>query len=317
MRLSLRRTRLVPSVLLAALTVVGCRAGDLARNGARNAFGRGGERAADLVGAFVQNEADLRDQMGISFSPEQEYYLGRGVAAQAIARYGLDPDETRQRYVRLIGAGLVEAAPRVRATFGGYHFAVLNSPEANGVSGPGGFVLVTRGAVERARNEDELAGVLAHEIAHVSLKHGEAVIRASAQWQTGYTNAFRIGAAAAGFSAREQNKLTGLFRDSVKGLADALANQGYGSAAEEKADREGAAILYEAGYDAGAITAYLKAMPDRPQTNWSAHPDSASRVAALAPFVATYGGAFDGGVGAATRAARFRATLAPKAVAGR
>ncbi|MBL9086935.1 MAG: M48 family metalloprotease, partial [Planctomycetia bacterium] len=295
----------------------GCRAGDVARNGARNVFGRGGERAADLVGAFVQNEADLRDQMGIQFSPEQEYYLGRGVAAQAIARYGLDPDEARQRYVRLIGAALVEAAPRVRATYGGYHFAVLNSAEANGLSGPGGFVFVTRGAVERARNEDELAGVLAHEIAHVSLKHGEAVIRASAQWQTGYTNAFRIGAAAAGFSAREQNKLTGLFRDSVKGLADALANQGYGSAAEEKADREGAAILYEAGYDAGAITAYLKALPDRPQTNWSAHPDSASRVAALAPFVATYGGPFDGGVGAAVRAARFQTMLAPKSVAGR
>jgi len=304
-------------VLLAGVASVGCRAGDLARNGARNAFGRGGERAADLVGAFVQNEADLRDQMGIAFSPEQEYYLGRGVAAQGIARYRLDPDETRQRYVRLVGAALVEASPRVRATFGGYHFAVLDSPEANGLSGPGGFVLVTRGAVERARTEDELAGVLAHEIAHVSLKHGEAVIRASAQWQTGYTQAFRIGAAAAGFSAREQNKLTGLFRDSVKGLADALANQGYGSEAETKADREGAAILYEAGYDAGAITAYLQAMPERPQTNWSAHPDSASRVAALSPFVATYGGAFDGGVGASTRAARFRRTLSAATVSAR
>lgn len=306
----MRRSHLLAFALLTGVTFVGCRAGDVARNGARNAFGRGGERAADLVGAFVQNESDLRDQMGIHFSPEQEYYLGRGVAAQAIAKYGLDPDETRQRYVRLVGAALVDAAPRVRATFGGYHFAVLNSPEANGISGPGGFVLVTRGAVERARNEDELAGVLAHEIAHVSLKHGEAVIRASAQWQTGFTNAFRVGAAVAGFSAREQNKLTGLFRDSVKGLTDALANQGYGSAAEEKADREGAAILYEAGYDAGAITAYLKAMPDRPQTNWSAHPDSASRVAALAPFVATYGGPFDGGVGASLRAARFTRTLA-------
>lgn len=307
----------VLGVLLAGVASVGCRAGDLARNGARNAFGRGGERAADLVGAFVQNEADLRDQMGIAFSPEQEYYLGRGVAAQGIARYRLDPDETRQRYVRLVGAALVEASPRVRATFGGYHFAVLDSPEANGLSGPGGFVLVTRGAVERARTEDELAGVLAHEIAHVSLKHGEAVIRASAQWQTGYTQAFRIGAAAAGFSAREQNKLTGLFRDSVKGLADALANQGYGSEAETKADREGAAILYEAGYDAGAITAYLQAMPERPQTNWSAHPDSASRVAALSPFVATYGGAFDGGVGASTRAARFRRTLSAATVSAR
>lgn len=305
--MTMRRTRRVPLVglLLIAGSVGACRAGDVARNSARNVFGRGGERAADLVGAVVQNAEDLRDQMGIQFSPEQEYYLGRGVAAVAIARYGLDPDEARQRYVRQVGAALVEASPRVRATYGGYHFAVLDSAEANGLSGPGGFVFVTRGAIERARTEDELAAVLAHEIAHVSLKHGEAVVRASAAWQTGYTNAFRVGTAIAGFSAREQNRLTSLFRDSVKGLADALANQGYGREAETKADLEGAAILYEAGYDAAAIADYLRAMPERPVTDWSAHPPSAERLAALTSFVGTYGGPFDGGAGAALRARRF------------
>jgi predicted Zn-dependent protease len=299
--------RVLPAALLLLLAGVGaaCSAGDIARNTARNAFGPGSERGADLTGAFVQSAVDLRDQMGIHFSPEQEYYLGRGVAASAIAKHGLDKDEARQAYVRRIGAALVYLSPRVRTTFGGYHFAVLDSDEANGYSGPGGFVLVTRGAVARAKTEDELAGVLAHEIAHISLKHGEKVIRESATWQTNYASAFRIGAAAAGVSARETSHLTNLFRDTVRGLSAAQASQGYGAAAEHAADLEGSKILYEAGYDAGAVSSYLTATADRAQPGWTAHPDSAARVAALAPFVAQYGGPFDGGVGAAARSARF------------
>jgi predicted Zn-dependent protease len=295
-----------------ALLAAACSSGDLARNSARNLFGRGAERGADLAGAFVQGAEDLQKQMSIRFSPEQEYYLGRGVAAAAIAKKGLDKDEARQAYVRKIGAALVELAPRVRTTYGGYHFAVLDSDEANGFSGPGGFVLVTRGAVTRAKTEDELASVLAHEIAHVSLKHGENVIRTSGYWQTSFANTFRIGAAAAGINARQTNKLTNLFRDTVRGYSEQIATQGYGSAAENAADVEGTYILYDAGYDAGALGSYLKAMPDRPQTNWSTHPESAERLAVLTPIVAQYGGPFDGGVGAAARAARFSRIVASR-----
>ncbi len=91
--------------------------------------------------------------------------------------YGLDPDEGMQQYVRAVGAALVELSDRVPATYGGWHFAVLDTDIANGICGPGGFVLVTRGAVKRCRDEEELAGILAHEIAHVSLRHGEAILR--------------------------------------------------------------------------------------------------------------------------------------------
>ena len=301
----MRALRPLALFAVVGLSLVGCRAGDIARNGARNAFGRGAERGADLVGAVVESAVDLRDQMAIQFSPEQEYYLGRGVAAAAIAKYGLDPDEGRQAYVRRIGAALVELAPRVRTTWGGYHFAVLASDEANGLSGPGGFVFVTRGAVARARSEEELAGILAHEIAHVSLKHGEAVIRASAYWQSGFAAAFRIGAAGAGLPPRDQGRLTNLFRETVRGFAGQLASQGYGPEAEHAADLEGTYVLYDAGYDASGILSYLKALPDRPSTAWSAHPESADRVRRLEPVVASYGGSFDGGVGVAARAARW------------
>ena len=164
----MRAGSFLPPVLGAALLLGACRLGDVTGNVARNAVGGRGA-AGDVIAAAVTGITDTYEQMNVKFSPEQEYYLGRGVAAHAIATYGLDPDEGTQAYVRKIGAALVEAAPRIRSTYGGYHFAVLNSPTPNGMSGPGGYVLITRGALDLARSEDEVAAVLAHEIAHVSL----------------------------------------------------------------------------------------------------------------------------------------------------
>jgi predicted Zn-dependent protease len=297
------RPAVVRLAFLPLLVLGACRTGDIAGNAARTVFGG---RAGDVTGAFVQSAVEFDEQLAIQFSPEQEYYVGRGVAANAIATYGLDPDEARQAYVRKVGASLVALSPRVRSTYGGYHFAVLRSDQANGVSGPGGFVFVTRGALDLARNEDEVAGILAHEMAHVSLKHGEAVIRASEQWKTQLKGIARVGAAAAGMRGRDANRLVGIFGDTVSGFTKHLANAGYGKELEFKADVEGSYILYEAGYDAGAIASYLKTMPDRPKTAWAAHPESAERIAHIESAASRWAGSFDGGVGFAARSARFQ-----------
>lgn len=302
-------SKLLAPVLCAGLLLGACRLGDVTGNVARNVVGGGA--AGDVIAATVTGITDIREQMGVKFSPEQEYYLGRGVAAHAIATYGLDPDEGRQAYVRKIGAALVEAAPRIRSTYGGYHFAVLNSPTPNGISGPGGFVLITRGALDLARSEDQVAAVLAHEIAHVSLQHGEAVIRAGNAWQTNFGALGRVVGAAGGGGKFEAQMAT-LFAETATGFARQLADTGYGSELEYKADLEGTYILYAAGYDAASVKNYLEALPDRPTTAWQAHPDSADRAQRLASAVSQWGGAFDGGVGAGARLARFRRTLAAK-----
>lgn len=297
-------------VLGAALLLGACRLGDVTGNVARNAVGGRGA-AGDVIAAAVTGITDTYEQMNVKFSPEQEYYLGRGVAAHAIATYGLDPDEGTQAYVRKIGAALVEAAPRVRSTYGGYHFAVLNSPTPNGVSGPGGYILITRGALDLARSEDEVAAVLAHEIAHVSLQHGEAVIRAGNTWQAQFGALGRVVGAAGG-GGKFESQMATLFAETATGFARQLADTGYGSELEFKADLEGTYILYDAGYDAAAIEGYLKALPDRPTTAWQAHPESADRAQHLAAAAAQWGGAFDGGVGASARLARFRRSLPGK-----
>lgn len=292
--------------LLALPALVACRTGDIAGNLAGGFVGgRTGDIARAAVGGFVDAQ-EVVGQMNVKFSPEQEYFLGRAVAANAIATYGLDPDENLQEYVRTVGAALVRVSDRIPATYGGWHFAVLDSDRANGMSGPGGFVLLTRGAVERCHNEEELAGVLAHEMAHVSLRHGESVIRSGGEWTASIGALARVAAAAAG--ARETSFRSGmskLFGDTVSDFVKKLAQDGYGRVYELEADREGTLILYDAGYDAASIRDYLEAGPGRARGTWETHPPAEVRIQALEPVVATYGGPFDGGVGKAVRGERF------------
>jgi predicted Zn-dependent protease len=108
----------------------------------------------------------------------QEYYVGRGVAANAMfdadGRYvGLyDKDQNLEEYVALVGLSVALESDRPE-TFKGYHFGVVNSPDINAFAAPGGFIFVTTGALKLMANEDELAGVLSHEIGHVNLRHPE------------------------------------------------------------------------------------------------------------------------------------------------
>ncbi len=296
------------AIALLALTLSACSAGDVAGN----IVGGGvGGRWGDVARAAVGGAVDSVQQLNTKYSPEQEYYLGRAVAAAAVARYGLDPNELYQQYVRNVGATLVATSERLKGTYGGYHFAVLDTDEANGISGPGGYVFVTRGAFERCQSEDELAGILAHELAHVSLQHGEAVIRSGRTHQAAMATLFRVASAAGG---ADQSALTGgmaKYMGEVAGdLVRTLAEDGYGHDLEYEADYEGTLILYDVGYDASSVQDYLKATPKRKQGTWSTHPPAAARIARLQETVDTYGGPFDGGVGKAARTARFRNILA-------
>jgi predicted Zn-dependent protease len=302
-------------LLVSGLALGACRAGDLGGNVAANLVGGagGGAVAADIARAAVTSLSDFHQQVSIRFSPEQEYYLGRAVAANVLARHGLDPDERRQEYVRKVGATLVTLSDHVRGTYGGYHFAVLADPKPNGVSGPGGFVFVTRGAVDLCRSEDELAGILAHEIAHVHAKHGEAIIRRGREFQNEMQRlgvVVRVAAAASGQGGQATAQVAALFRESVESYVETLGSTGYGRDFEFQADLDGSRILYDVGYDATGIADYLKVHPDRPTTAWSTHGDPGSRGTALQPFLGGYGGSFDGGVGRNARLERWKALKA-------
>jgi Zn-dependent protease with chaperone function len=236
-------------------------------------------------------DEDFVHRLLTGFSPEQEYWLGRSVAAKAIHEYGLDPDAGRQALVKKVGAALARLSDRTRQTWGGYHFGVLNSDTANGIAGPGGFVLVTRGAVKLARNEDELAGILAHEMGHVSRKHGEQMIRKMRDWEA-QMQKLRDAAekpprmrGECGLCA-EMAKALGV---ASNGLVGQLDKEAYARDMEFEADMDGTLTLLEVGYRVGGVAEYLESIPSRKHAQWTTHPSSDDRIKALKPLVDKYG----------------------------
>jgi len=94
-----------------------------------------------------------------------ENVFGREVAARIAGRYGLFENAEATKYVNLVGSVLAQQTSRPELEF---HFAVLNTDDIQSCAAPGGYVFVTKGALRVMEDEAELAGVLAHEIAHVA-----------------------------------------------------------------------------------------------------------------------------------------------------
>ena len=285
----MRASRAVGLCALALLLSPACTVGDVAGNLAGNAVGGVGGRIARGAAGSID---DLIGGMQAKFSPEQEYYIGRAAAAEIIARYGLDPNVTNQEYVRLIGASIVELSGRLRSTYGGYHFAVLDDDRPNGWSAPGGYVFITRGALARARDEDEVAAILCHELAHVSLNHGETIILRGRQKGPLGAALGRIGSAAAGNQGVVRAQVRE-FGNLGKLITEDMGRSGYGHRAEFEADREAVYLLYDVGYDASALLQYMDATMGRSQGTWDTHPPAQARIAKMRSVVARYGGNFE------------------------
>ena len=115
-------------------------------------------------------EAQTRISPGWNmFSAQQDAQIGRQTAAQADRQLPLVADRDVNAYVNRIGQKLARNAggPAFQ-----YRFRVVNDPQINAFALPGGYIYLNRGILENARTEGEVAGVLAHEIAHVALRHG-------------------------------------------------------------------------------------------------------------------------------------------------
>jgi predicted Zn-dependent protease len=112
------------------------------------------------------------------FPPQQEYYIGRAVAARILSVYKPYLNDKLAQYVNLIGQTLAIHSPGPE-TYGGYHFLILDSDELNSLSGPGGFIFITRGLLRLATSEDMIGCILAYSIGHVVMQSGLETIRKS------------------------------------------------------------------------------------------------------------------------------------------
>ncbi|MFL6258041.1 MAG: M48 family metalloprotease [Pyrinomonadaceae bacterium] len=215
------------------------------------------------------------------FSPEQDIQLGEASAEEIMRQVIVLHDERTEGYVQRLGERVAAAAPGYKFP---YKFVVVASPEVNAFALPGGYVFVNEGAIESARTEGELAGVLAHEIAHVSLRHGT-------------TQASRAYLARTALSVL--NTVGGVGHGDVWGVAAVACGAEVNNfflrsnrAAELQADAEGARLLAEAGFDPHDMANFFERLNEREGDhldNAGDHPDPASRVEAIDKVVAALG----------------------------
>ena len=109
------------------------------------------------------------------FSVQDDVKLGRQAAQEAESQFPLLRDEQVRGYVESVGRRLVDAIPsQFQHPEFQYYFKVVNARDINAFALPGGPMYVNRGMIEAAHNEGEMAGVMAHELSHVALRHGTA-----------------------------------------------------------------------------------------------------------------------------------------------
>ncbi|HYE98341.1 MAG TPA: M48 family metalloprotease [Planctomycetota bacterium] len=232
---------------------------------------------------------------GGRLTESQEYYVGRGVAANAMfdssgRAVGPVNNPALEEYVNLVGLTLALESDRSE-TFKGYHFAVVNSGDINAFAAPGGFVFVTLGAIRQMQSEDELAGVLAHEVAHVVLRHPEDHANRAAN-QAGVmgilstgAHIVSIGLSLAGKQTAAENlqTVTKGFTEVLDGFLKEIMVNGYGRESELKADAYAVDLLTRPGvrYDPGALKAFIGRLPKKDRGAWSTHPGLEGRMQAV------------------------------------
>jgi beta-barrel assembly-enhancing protease len=204
---------------------------------------------------------------------QEEIDIGRDVAARLLGAAPLMANDGVQRYVNHVGRWLASQTERPDLP---WQFGVLEAPQLNAFATPGGSVFITRGMLERMRSEAELAGVLAHEIAHVLRKHHLKAIQKGAQ------TALAGEALTQALASR-----SGANREKLIALGSEVFTRGLDKGDELEADRLGVAIAARGGYDTYGLPSVLQTLQAmNPQDSglalmFKTHPAPAERLDAL------------------------------------
>jgi len=210
----------------------------------------GGSRFASAADSAISVAKDVSDSQKEMSDPD-EIELGENVMAGVLGAAPLYGNDRIQRYVNQVGRWVASHSERPNLP---WRFAVLDSKLPNAGAAPGGQIYITTGLLFRMRNEAELAGALAHEIAHVVHRHHLQAMR----------TALRLGAPAG-----------------LPALVRQVHTQGVGAEAEHAADREAVTLTARAGLDPyGLVSALVQvnALGDSDLQFADAHPQSRLRL---------------------------------------
>ena len=233
--------------------------------------------AAGVVVLAAVASAQTQVKPGFNlFSVQQDVEIGKQSADQAERQLPMMNDGSVDDYVDDLVERLGGVAPGHKFP---YQAKVVNAVEINAFALPGGYLYLHRGLIEKARTEGELAGVVAHEIAHIALRHGTH-------------NASKAYAAQAGIGVlggvlgRGQPRSTGQIINVVGGLGLNAVFLKYSRDAETQADIVGTQILSRAGYDPMDMANFFEVLrqqhakdPSRLAEFMSSHPSPANRAA--------------------------------------
>jgi predicted Zn-dependent protease len=199
--------------------------------------------AVTLLASCATNPVTGQRQLNL-MSESDEIALGKQADGDVKKEYGVYNDPALQTYVNEIGQKLARNSQRANLE---WHFTVIDSPEINAFALPGGYIYITRGIMAHLNSEAELAGVIGHEIGHVTARHG-------AQQQSQGTLA-QVGAVAA--------EILGQVYGGVQGLGEIAGQVGqavilkHGREHELQSDQLGAEYLSRAGYNPKTMIAVI------------------------------------------------------------
>lgn len=238
----------------------------------------------------------LERRQAYELDAEQEYQVGRAVAARQLAELDVAPlaaEEPLARYVEQVGqyvALVAEATGNASAPdranraersipnrpwpLTGYRFLVLPVEEPRATASPGGTVMISTGLLRELQSEEELAAVLAHEVAHVQRGHGVEVLKAAMCQRAARRDAseglktfgsriegnVRQNLGGAGIRSTQDASVLGELLGSATDTALELFKKGYPEDFELEADRMSVRHLVSGGYDARALTWLLQRM---------------------------------------------------------
>jgi len=232
-----------------------------------------------------------------------EIAQGQQAHQQVLQEYGAYPNPAVQKYVDDLGQRLASHSHRTQLQ---WHFTVLDSPEINAFALPGGYVYVTRGIMAYMESEADLAGVIGHEIGHVSARHGAQRATSEQNAGLGVFAASVLGAVLESQGLAGAGQVAGQVSQTV--AAGYIAS--YGREQELQADGLGAEYLARSNYDPhnmvdvitvlknqerfAADLAKSEGRPAPAQGDWLAsHPSNDQRLQAITQLASQYKGKYD------------------------
>ena len=228
-------------------------------------------KAANNIGRDASKVVKGASGIGV----KEELVIGGSVAVEIVAKFGgLVRDEAITRRANLIGKSLAYYCDRPELT---YRFGVLKSPSVNAFSAPGGYVFITRGLYDLLENDDQLAGVLAHEITHVTERHALKIIARGEFFDGAASLATDAGAAG-------KNRNFPEFSKGIKQITSTLFEKGFDPQTEYTADTKGSRLADSTNYAADGLKQCLESLQKRQSGRtemFSTHPPLKNRIAKL------------------------------------